>query len=94
MIFELSTHAANLLRLAAISEISFVIGFLLLRLWQRRWHPTDYMFLMTISLILFAAYTAITIALRYGEPLTWWTPYGLGAATLTLVAVIREGRAR
>lgn len=82
---------ANLLRFLAVAEIFFSASFVCYRWWKRP-KRYDYLGLMGLALVAYSLYAAGTMITRYNLPLSWWrTPSVFVAASLTLVAVIREG---
>ena len=91
----MSVHTANVLRVFVLGEIFLGIGWLLARLWINRRHPFRYLSLMGIALILYSLFAAAELAFgRWGKPLSWEGVSVFIAATVSLVAIMREGRIR
>lgn len=92
MILSVTTEIANALRAIAIGEIFLGIGFLIARLWKRRHHPWQYLSLMAVALLLYSVFAALELAFdKWNKPLSWQAPFILFAATVTFIAVVREG---
>lgn len=87
----LAIEAANIIRGIAITEILFCVGFLFARLWRHRRAPWKYLSLMAIALIAYSLFAAFVVLSRWNQPVSWQAPLVIIAATLSCVAVVREG---
>lgn len=88
----MSIYTANIFRAIVIAEIFFGIGWLVARMWVRRRHPFQYLSLMAVALVIYSTFAALELALdRWGKPLSWQAPFVFFAATVSLVAIMREG---
>jgi drug/metabolite transporter superfamily protein YnfA len=87
----LAIELGNILRIIALLEILFCLGFLCQRLWVRRHNPWQYLSLMAVALVLYSVFAALIVIYRFGEPLSWRTPLVIVAATVSFIAIIKEG---
>ena len=86
-----SIVAADVFRLIVILEITFGIGYLTARIWMRRRHPWRYLSLMAISLVLYSLFAVGVIIGHWCQPISWNAPYVFIAATVSTIAIVREG---
>ena len=88
----MSVHTANVLRALVIGEIFLGVGWLAGRVWLHRKHPSRYLNLMAVSLVIYSTFAALELALdRWGKPLGWQAILIFIAATVSLYAIVREG---
>lgn len=87
----LAVDIANALRALAVTEIFFTIGWLVARVWKRRHHPWQYLSLMAVALVIYSFFAAGVMITRWNDRLSWFAPVVLFAATVSFVAVLREG---
>lgn len=88
----MSVHTANIIRVLVIAEIFFACGWLGARIWKHRANPGRYLNLMAMALVAYSVSAALELALdRWGKPLSWQGPLIFFAATVSLVAIIKEG---
>jgi NADH:ubiquinone oxidoreductase subunit K len=83
-------EVANILRFVVVSEIAFSLGFLAVRWYHRRPH-WQYLSLMSVGLALYSVFAAFVLVSRYNQPMSWRLPLVFAAASVTIIAVIREG---
>ena len=86
-----SVQISDVFRALVIAEIFFSIGWLIARVINRK-HPMKYLSLMAVALVIYSAFAAFELAAdRWGKPLSWQAPFIFVAATVSFIAIVREG---